>query len=119
MMDKMSASSVTSPSIFSTSLKQKEGEEINQSTFIEQPENPTLNVESKHRLNEVVDSMNQFLKASRTHLKFEFHDELKKYYVSIVDDATQEVIKEIPPKKLLDMYASMTEFLGILVDKKV
>ena len=63
--------------------------------------------------------MNDFLKPSNTHLKFEFHDELEEYYVTMVDDVTQEVIREIPSKKLLDMYAAMTEYLGILVDKKI
>ena len=73
----------------------------------------------KSEMEKVVQGMNEFLKPSNTHLKFEFHDELQEYYVAIVDDITQEVVKEIPPKKLLDMYAKMTEFLGVLVDKKI
>ncbi len=73
----------------------------------------------KDEMEKVVQGMNDFLKPASTHLKFEFHDELKEYYVSIVDDVTHEVVKEIPAKKMLDMYAAMTEFLGILVDKKI
>ena len=46
-------------------------------------------------------------------------DLLKEYYVTIVDDRTQEIVKEIPAKKMLDMHAAMTEFVGLLVDKKV
>lgn len=67
----------------------------------------------------VMNSMNDFLKASNSHLKFQFHEKLQEYYVTLIDDSTNEVIKEIPSKKLLDMYASMTEFLGHLVDRKV
>jgi flagellar protein FlaG len=63
--------------------------------------------------------MNDFLKASNTQLVFKFHDELKEYYVAIVDETTNNVVKEIPPKKLLDIYAAMKEYLGVLVDKKV
>jgi flagellar protein FlaG len=63
--------------------------------------------------------MNEFMATSNTHLKFEFHDKLKEYYVTIVDDRTQEIVKEIPAKKMLDMHAAMTEFVGLLVDKKV
>lgn len=74
---------------------------------------------SKEEMEKVVNGINAFLRPANTHLKFEFHDELKEYYVSIVDDVTQEVVKEIPPRKLLDMYAAMTDFLGILVDKKI
>jgi flagellar protein FlaG len=29
------------------------------------------------------------------------------------------VVKEIPSKKVLDMYAAMTEFVGLMVDKKI
>ncbi|MFD5850693.1 flagellar protein FlaG [Cytobacillus pseudoceanisediminis] len=71
------------------------------------------------QVTEVIESMNKFLQASHTSLKFELHDELNEYYVTLVDDVTQEVIKEIPSKKLLDVYAAMTEFLGLMVDKKI
>ena len=83
--------------------------------------NPETNVNEKDKakLEKVVDSMNEFVSASNTHLKFEFHDKLNEYYVTVVDDSTQEVVKEIPSKKMLDMYAAMTEFLGIMVDKKI
>ncbi|MBS4174148.1 flagellar protein FlaG [Bacillus sp. FJAT-49736] len=73
----------------------------------------------KAKLQKVIDGMNEFVQASNTHLKFELHDELNEYYVSIIDDKTQEVIKEIPSKKMLDIYAEMEKHLGILVDKKV
>ncbi|MEH7302495.1 flagellar protein FlaG [Neobacillus drentensis] len=76
-------------------------------------------VQTKEKTEKVINSMNEFLKASNTHLKFQFHDELKEYYVTLVDDTTNEVVKEIPSKKLLDMYAAMTDYLGLLVDKKV
>lgn len=75
--------------------------------------------QSKEHIEKVVNSMNEFVKASNTHLKFQFHDELKEYFVTIVDNTTNEVVKEIPSKKMMDMYAAMTEFLGILVDRKV
>lgn len=74
---------------------------------------------SKDLLDETVDKLNDFLEAGRRNLKFEMHDKLEKYYVTVVDSTTSEVIKEIPPKKLLDMYAAMAEFMGILVDKKI
>jgi flagellar protein FlaG len=74
---------------------------------------------TKEKMESVVRGMNEFLTTSNTHLKFEFHDELKEYYVTIVDDYTKEVVKEIPSKKVLDMYAAMTEFVGLMVDKKI
>ncbi|WP_121663628.1 flagellar protein FlaG [Metabacillus litoralis] len=74
---------------------------------------------SKEDLEKKVSSMNDFVKASNTHLKFELHEELNEYYVTIVDDLSNEIIKEIPSKRLLDIYAAMTDFLGLVVDKKI
>ncbi|MBM7606233.1 flagellar protein FlaG [Metabacillus crassostreae] len=67
----------------------------------------------------MINSINAFLKPSNTHIKFELHEELNEYYVKVVDDYTKEVIREIPSKKWLDIYASMTEFLGLIIDKKI
>ncbi|MFD2044995.1 flagellar protein FlaG [Ornithinibacillus salinisoli] len=67
----------------------------------------------------VVKQMNEFLDPLRTNLKFEFHEELNEYYVTVVNPLTDEVIKEIPPKKMLDMYAKMAEFMGLLIDEKI
>lgn len=64
-------------------------------------------------------ALNDLMKPLHTNLKFELHEKLEKYYVTVVDSTTDEVIKEIPPKKFLDMYAQMAEFMGILFDKKV
>jgi flagellar protein FlaG len=86
----------------------------------EQPQSQSQSQsQSKEKTEKVINSMNEFLKASNTHLKFQFHEDLKEYYVTLVDDTTDEVVKEIPSKKLLDMYAAMTDYLGLLVDKKV
>ncbi|MFJ7726535.1 flagellar protein FlaG [Neobacillus sp. NPDC097160] len=84
----------------------------------EEPDQPKQQAFNRERTEKVLNSMNDFLKASNSHLKFQFHEGLKEYYVSIVDDTTDEVIKEIPSKKLLDMYAAMTDYLGLLVDRK-
>ncbi|MBM7580158.1 flagellar protein FlaG [Jeotgalibacillus terrae] len=70
------------------------------------------------QLEKAVQGMNDLLKPYDSHLKFEYHEDLGEYYVTIVDDVSKEVIKEIPSKKLLDSYAAMADFLGILMDQK-
>jgi flagellar protein FlaG len=73
----------------------------------------------KEKVEGIVESMNKFMEASPTALKFEFHEKLNEYYVKIIDEKTKEVVREIPPKKMLDFYAAMTEFIGLMVDKKI
>mgnify|MGYP001260787278 CR=1 FL=1 len=75
--------------------------------------------ENKELVQEAVDKLNVFLEPVRRNLKFELHEKLDKYYVTVIDSKTQEVIKEIPPRKILDMYAAMAEFMGLLVDRKI
>jgi flagellar protein FlaG len=73
----------------------------------------------KKQVEEVVKGLNDFLSPTHTSLKFELHEKLNEYYVTLVDDKTQQIVREIPSKKMLDFYAAMTEFIGIMVDKKI
>lgn len=77
------------------------------------------NTDSKEQLEDIVDKMNKFLSPNNTSLKFQLHEELNEYYVTVVDEKTQEVVREIPSKKILDIYAAMTEFVGMVIDKKI
>ncbi len=76
-------------------------------------------LQKEEDLEYVVKSLNDFLKPANTHIKFELHEELQEYYVTVVDNQTNEVVREIPSKKLLDIYAKMTDFMGLLFDKKI
>jgi flagellar protein FlaG len=85
----------------------------------ENKENPTMIHLPKEKVKEIVEGMNKFMEASPTALKFEFHEKLNEYYVKIIDEKTKETVREIPAKKILDFYAAMTEFIGLMVDKKI
>lgn len=74
---------------------------------------------TKNEAEHVINGMNEFLKPKLTSLKFKLHDDLDRYYIEVVDQNTDKVVREIPSKELLDMYAKMTEFLGLFIDKKL
>ena len=74
---------------------------------------------SKEKVQEVVDGLNHFLQPTHTSIQFEYHEKLNEYYVKVVDNQTNETIREIPSKKMLDFYAAMTEFVGLMVDEKI
>lgn len=65
-----------------------------------------------------VDRLNKFFSDKDSYIEYEKHDVFNAYIVKIVDKETKEVIREIPPRKILDMVASMCEIAGILLDKK-
>jgi len=97
----------------------KKGDIERDNKHVPSPQNLIEKQDSKENVKQVIDSLNKFLEPNHTSLKFELHEELNEYYVTIVNNETREVIREIPSKKILDIYAAMTEFLGFVVDKKI
>lgn len=67
---------------------------------------------------EIVDGLNQALKAADKRLQFLVHEMTGRIYVKVIDKQTDEVIKEIPPEKILDLVGRIQELVGILVDEK-
>lgn len=55
---------------------------------------------------------------SRTRCEFSYHEATKRVSIKVLDDETNEVIKEIPPEKSLEMVEKMWELAGILVDER-
>src|SRR5690625_4465159 len=74
---------------------------------------------NQKKVKEITTQLNNFIDPTLTNLKFEYHEDLNEYYVTVVNPVTKEVIKEIPSKKMLDMYAAMVEFMGVLIDEKI
>lgn len=73
---------------------------------------------TERQLIEAIESGNKELKSLQTNLRFSIHEKTKQITVKIIDTATDEVIKEVPSEKILDMVAAMMEQAGILVDKR-
>lgn len=75
--------------------------------------------ETKAKVQEAVTKMNEMLDVNNSASKFMYHEGLERYYVTVVNRQTEEVIKEIPPKKLLDAFYEMQKMLGMIVDEKI
>lgn len=84
-------------------------------------QSPNLNNDNKEYnkkdLDDALKKINNFLKDDKTHAEYSYHKEMKTMMVKVIDENTKEVILEIPPKKILDMVASMMKQVGLL-DKK-
>ncbi|MEL4024111.1 flagellar protein FlaG [Lysinibacillus endophyticus] len=73
---------------------------------------------TKEKLHQAVDSINEIFEINNKNLKFVYHEGLKQYFVQLVDTNTEEVVREIPPKKLLDAFYEMQKLVGMIVDEK-
>ena len=73
---------------------------------------------SEKEVKNAVSKINKLLEGEGTHLQYEKHDVINQMIIKVIDNDTNEVIKEIPSRKILDMVAKMCELAGVLVDKK-
>ncbi|MBC7331416.1 MAG: flagellar protein FlaG [Synergistetes bacterium] len=73
----------------------------------------------KEELKDILNKFNRFLDAFNIQLKFKLHEETKTWIVRVVDVENDRVIREIPPEKILDMFAKMMELMGIIFDERV
>lgn len=113
----LSSSSISRADVPRTSVEQ--GERV--VTVLEKQSVPDVFPQSKisdEQLEEAVDKANYEMKRLDTNLRFSIHEKTRQILVKIVDAKTNEVIREIPPEKLLDMCAFMMEKAGLLVDRR-
>lgn len=75
--------------------------------------------EARNRLDRALKDLNDAFSAFDIQLKFRVHDKTHDIMVQVVNVRTGEVIREIPPKKILDMFAEMMRFVGVLLDEYV
>ena len=74
---------------------------------------------TKEEVERAVSSTNKFLTDERkTQYQFEVHEGTGRVMVNLIDTETKEVLKEIPPEKILDLVANIWERIGILVDER-
>lgn len=75
-------------------------------------------VVSEKEFIESIEKANQALNLRYTSLEFSIHEKTKEIMVKVIDRDSGEVIREIPPEKILDAVAYMWEMAGIIVDEK-
>jgi len=73
----------------------------------------------KEKVQKAIDALNEFMTLQNHNSKFVMHEGLERYFVQVVDSETEEVIREIPPRKLLDAFYTMQKFVGMIVDEKI
>lgn len=66
-----------------------------------------------------IEKANKSFESFERRFEISVHDRLKNaIMIKVINSSNDEVIREIPSKKLLDMVANMLEVAGLLVDKK-
>ncbi len=94
------------------------------------PKNPNtgfreLNRKQKHELSideaawvSMVNRANKAITGASCSFEYSIHERTKEIMVKVINKDTKEVIREIPPEKILDLVAKLWEIAGILVDER-
>lgn len=76
-----------------------------------------LTMDEKQWIN-LIERANKALSGGNRSFEFSIHEATKEILVKVIDKDTNEVIREIPNEKILDMVAKMWEMAGIFVDER-
>ncbi len=67
---------------------------------------------------EAIQKANKAISGGNRRFEFSIHEKTNEIVVKVFDSQTNELIREIPNEKVLDMVAKMCEMAGILVDER-
>ena len=70
------------------------------------------------KMKDAVDKVNQKIVPSKTRCEFAYHEDTNRISIKVIDQTTEETIREIPAEETLDMLARIWEFSGLLVDER-
>lgn len=91
----------------------KDGQEKNSND-----DGKNLSEVSPEKVKNAIAEINKKIRPTHTQCEFKYHEKTKRISITVKDSETDEVIKEIPPEKTLDMIAKSLELAGLLVDEK-
>lgn len=74
--------------------------------------------DERSKVEELLKKMNIVMNAMDIQARFSIHQATHQVMVKVVNIETGQVIREIPPQKVLDMVAKMQEMVGLLVDER-
>ena len=97
---------------FNFNAEQEKKKQDEAAVQTEEKEVPTEKIKS------AVDTLNKQIAMRHTNCSFKYHDDTNRISITVKDTDTDEVIREIPAEKALDMLAKAWELAGLMVDEK-
>lgn len=91
---------------------------INNSEAMNKKDANNVSNAEKKQIKNSVNSLNKLLQKENTHVEYKIHKYFGDVILKIVDNNTKEVVKEMPPEKILDMIQKMCEMDGVFVNKR-
>lgn len=100
------------------SINEATNKEETQSSTEKQQEGKLKKKLSKDDVNEMTQALNTFMASLNCDLEFKYYDKIDRMSVRMVDQRTNETIKEFPPEELMKAMIKTKEWIGVFFDKK-
>lgn len=71
----------------------------------------------KNSIRGIVETLNDLASALNRSFRFEYVEEIDRFWVKVVDRRTHRVIREIPPGQIVELFKRIRETLGVLFDE--
>ena len=68
-------------------------------------------------MQEMMKELNELMSRINCNLEFSYHKEVNVMSVKMIDKATNEVIKELPPEEMIDNMIQAKDWIGAFLDK--
>ena len=73
---------------------------------------------SEKAVKDAIERANNAISIANRKFEFSIHEKTKQIMVKVINTDTNEVVREIPPEKILDILAGMMELAGLIVDER-
>jgi len=116
----LNSNSTSSASQMQTQTQQKEQVKLATMNQNDQTQSTSQNrypVDTKEQVQNLVDDLNKAIEPMNTSIKFGV-DENDVFYVSVIDQKTDQMIRRFPAEKAADFLPKMQEVTGLLFDSK-
>lgn len=91
---------------------------VSPNAFEKEPASMQEKEVSEEEIYKAIEKANESFKGKNARFEYSIHEETKRIMVKVIDPSSDEVIKEIPAEKILDMVAKIWEISGMFVDEK-
>jgi flagellar protein FlaG len=80
---------------------------------------PLTPAQEEEQLRDAAEKTNEFVKELSPKLQFSVDKDTGKTVVKVIDQQTEEVIRQIPPKEMLEIAKALDMLQGLIIRKKI
>ncbi|MGM0652765.1 MAG: flagellar protein FlaG [Bacillota bacterium] len=101
------------------SVMERQREELkDRLAFLKEKEEHEEDEKLLDKLNGAIEEMNKDMEVQHLSLRFKLHEDSERWMVRIVDIMEDEVIREIPPERMLELSARIQSSIGVMLDRQ-